>query len=331
LDRTNRNLLLMSLTLIAAVAIYAAIEWRYFSNFFQGPVAMDAGAIAAVKAPESLPRYFVAVKGDDSIDTGVQDVEEEVSDSGSVRSQTVKAEFSVLRLGSRFLIVKRKPADNGKAYQGALVELPGDVHSQIVTPLLSDNPNAEQIFLPAMLDATGFRKKGYIALAICIPVILFALWNISKAGKRRNNPLTHPILKSLSRYGPLADTACQIDADAAGAPQRVGNALLGPSWILLPSAFSLSVCHIPDVVWAYEKVTKRSVNFIPTGKSYAAIVFDRYGQSLEIQAGREKSEQVLGMLAERAPWAVFGFSDELKKLAGANWAGFVAAVDARRS
>ena len=52
-----------------------------------------------------------------------------------------------------------------------------------------------------------------------------------------------------------------------------------------PGALSEAV---PDIVWVYKKVTQHSINFIPTGKSFAALLYDRYGYSTEIQASQKK-------------------------------------------
>lgn len=328
LARTNRNLFLMSVAIIIGIGCYGVSESRYFDNFFKGPNPMSGEALAVVRSPDALERYFVSVRAEDSLDTGVQFVEKRVSSSGSVESETVKAGYSILMLGKRLLIVKRDPNDTGKKFEGALIALPADVRSRIVTPLLSDYPNVDSLFLPTMLDATGFRSEGYIAFAISIPLILFALWNLRKIQRRKDDPLKHPILKSLSRYGSLADSARQIDSDTNG--KGLWRTTLGQSWILRPSIFALAVCHIPDIIWGYKKVTKHSVNLIPTGKSYAVVMVDRYGVSLELSVRKHQADELLVGLCAKVPWAVFGFTDELNQLAHASWPEFVAAVDARR-
>jgi hypothetical protein len=312
------------------VGAYGAFQWKYFYNFFKGPSDIEVNSLSLINNPESLLRYFVTIKGEDSLDTGLQDVERTESQSGVVQSETVKAEYAILVLGKRLLIVKRNPKDDGKEYHGAITELPTDVHSKIVTPLLGEYPNADSVFLPLMLDATGFRSDGYVALAIGLPVLLFAAWLIRKVAQRRNDPLSHPIFKAASRYGSLVDIAQQIDLELKGNAGRLCGAIVTPSWVLVKGMFSCAVFHIPDVVWAYKKVTKHSVNFIPTGKTYSTLMFDRYGVSLEMDEKRDKTDAVLTMLGEKTPWAVFGYSDELKKIAQENWSGFVAAVDARR-
>ena len=330
MGRTNRNLLLVNLAMVLAVCGFGATQWRYFYNFFEGPFETDVNSLSQITNPETRLRYFVTIKGEDSLDTGLQDVETE-SQSGVVQSETVKAEYAALVLGKRFLIVKRNPKDNGKSYQGAITELPSEVHSKVVTPLLGEYPNADQIFLPLMLDATDFRSEGYVYLAICIPVLLTAVWNFRKVFQRQNDSMLHPILRAASRYGQIADIAQQIDIELKGSTRKLAGAIVMPSWILVKHMFTLDVFHIPDVVWAYKKVTRHSINFIPTGKTYATIMFDRYGKSLEMNEGRAESNSIMMILEERAPWVVFGYSDELKKIALDNWSGFVAVVDSKRS
>lgn len=182
-----------------------------------------------------------------------------------------------------------------------------------------------------MLDATGFRSDGYIALAICIPMVFLALWLMRKVMMRRNAPETHPIVHMASRYGTLADTSQQLETELRGNITKFGRVKVTQSWVLLPRTFGLAMCHIPNLIWAYKKVTRHYHNFIPTGKSYDVIMYDRYGKPLQMQASQKKVDAVLSLLVERAPWAVFGYSDELNRALKYDWGAFVATVDARRS
>jgi hypothetical protein len=327
--RANRNLLLLGLLCVAGVAIYGVAQWRYFYNFFAGPFAATADSLSAIQHPGDQPRYFVKVAGDQSSDTGLQEVEREEG-SAPGQNETVKAEYSVLALGDRLLVVKRNLGDKGTVFQGALGELPTAVREQIITPVFKDHPEANQAFFPFLLDATSFRSDGYIALAICIPVVGLGAWLILLARRRTNTPTQDPIVKSISRYGSLVDTAQKFDLELRGNTLKFGKAILTTSWVILPSAFGLAVCHIPDLVWAYKKVTKHRTNFIPTGKTYALIMYDRYGKPLQAAAKQKKVDEMLAVLVERAPWAIFGYSDELNKALKTNWRGIVATADARR-
>lgn len=327
IQRTNRNLLLVALFLIVAVAAWAMAERRYLYNFFAGPFDISSPQLVSVQQPDSELRCFVKVKGEDSFDTGVQEVERD----SSTGSESVKAKFSILLVAEHLLIVKNGPKDSGTYFQGELSEIPGDVRSNVIAPLLKQHPNASQAILPFMLDATDFRTDGYISLAVGAVAFLFACWLLGKVMRRRANAGAHPVVKTASRYGSLADVSQQLDLEMQGTPLRIGKASVTPSWVVLQKSFDLKLCRIPNLVWAYKKITRHYHYFIPTGKTYEVILYDRYGQPLQMQAREKKVDELLKLLGERAPWAVFGYSDERSQLLRTNWGGFVAAVDQRKS
>jgi hypothetical protein len=330
IHRTDRNLLLISMILIVVVVGYAIGERRYLYNFFAGPFEVSGPQLVTIQEPGSPLRYFVKVKGDESSDTGLQEVERE-TEGGTVKSETVKAKYSILLLARHLLIVKSDPKESGTVYTGELAEMPANLRAEIITPLLKEHPNANQAFLPYILDTTSFRDEGYIALGLGIPAFLLAAWLIMKVMRRRADAASHPIVKSASRYGTLADVAHQFDMELQSSAVKIGGATVTQSWVFLPKRFGLSICRIPDLIWAYKKVTKHYHNFIPTGKTYEVIMYDRFGQPLQMQARQKKIDAMLALLAERAPWAVFGYTDELSRTLRTNWGGLVAAVDQRKA
>jgi hypothetical protein len=92
--------------------------------------------------------------------------------------------------------------------------------------------------------------------------------------------------------------------------------------------------HLAEVVWVYKKTTSHSVNFIPTGKSRGLVVADRSGRKTELDIGRGKSKEdkvanFVKALAGRIPWAIFGYSDEIKGLYDKKHAEFLAVVEQR--
>ena len=327
IQRTNRNLLLVALILIIAVAAWAVAARRYLYNFFSGPFDVSTAQLVTIQQPDAQFCYFVKVKGDDIADTGVQEIERD----GNTGSETVKANFSILVVAEHLLIVKSGPKESGTSFQGELTEVPADVHNNVITPLLKQHPNASAVLLPFMLDATGFRTDGYVGFAIGVPAFLFACWLIAKVMRRRTDVSVHPAVKTASRYGSLAEISQQLELELQGSPLKIGSASVTPSWVVLQKTFDLKLCRIPDLIWAYKKVTRHYHYFIPTGKTYEVIMYDRYGQPLQMQAREKKIDEMLKTLADRAPWAAFGYSDEHQKLLRANWGGFVAAVDQRKA
>jgi hypothetical protein len=82
-------------------------------------------------------------------------------------------------------------------------------------------------------------------------------------------------------------------------------------------------------VWVYKKVTKHSVNFIPTGKTYSVILVGRHRQRIEEQMKEQAVNEMLADLATRVPWVLFGFTKDLEKAWQKDPAGVIAAVDTR--
>ena len=182
-----------------------------------------------------------------------------------------------------------------------------------------------------MLDANDYTEEGWWTLGIGVPLLLLAVWNLSKWKKRAWDYTCHPIYKRLALFGSVQDVVQQIETAILANPVNkiAGVKFFGP-WLFKKSAFGLTCFHVPDIVWLYQKVTRHSVNFIPTGKSFAALLYDRYGYSTEIQASKVKVDSLMTHISQQCPWIVAGFSKELEKLWKSQRGGFIAAVDERR-
>jgi hypothetical protein len=180
----------------------------------------------------------------------------------------------------------------------------------------------------SMIDYVG---DWWWALAIDVPLLLLATWNLSKWKKRAWDYTCHPICKRLARFGTLEQVIQEIEAAILMNPVEkiAGVRLFGP-WLFKPRFFGLTCFHVPDIVWVYKKVTQHSVNFIPTGKSFAALLYDRYGYSTEIQASEKKIVVLMTHIIKHCPWTIAGFSKDLEKLWTSRKGAFVAAVDERR-
>ncbi len=93
--------------------------------------------------------------------------------------------------------------------------------------------------------------------------------------------------------------------------------------------FHFNVLRVEDLLWAYKKVTKHSINLIPTGKTYQAVV-QAYGGAAELPGSQKKVDELLQEFAKRAPWAIVGFSAEIQQLWTKQNRDFCAAVEERR-
>src|SRR5437870_3174601 len=129
--------------------------------------------------------------------------------------------------------------------------------------------------------------------------------------------------------GDLIGTAVEARREADSPRYRGGGWRVTDKYLIQSAPFAFDLLRLSDLLWAYKKVTKHSVNFIPTGKTYACVLAC-YGGTAEV-TGREKDvDSLLSFAAERAPWAVFGFTDELSRVFRQKTADFCAAVEQRK-
>jgi hypothetical protein len=324
--RSNRNLLLWCAAGLVLVVGLAAFNTRYFYNFFAGPFPIDRQALLATTDTGALRQYFVKVSGDNVIDTGVQ----EVSRNTKTGSETVTAAFMALVLDDRFLIVKAPDDKENTEFTGYLEAMPSDVRTDIIEDIERKVPQVRGAFLPFMLNTDSFRTPGYIGLVLGIPLFGLCIWGLARAIRRSNDAAAHPIMRALGRFGPPDYVAGQIDAEMSAENPKVGNVHLTPNWLVQASSASLSATRIEDIVWAYKQVTQHRTNGIPTGKTYAATIWDRHGVCITVTGKEPVVNQVLEMISRRTPWILAGYSADLEKAWKQNRAAMLDAVDQRR-
>ena len=60
--------------------------------------------------------------------------------------------------------------------------------------------------------------------------------------------------------------------------------------------------------WSYKKITKRRVNFIPTGKDYGVVMHFRQNKVITLKEPEKTVEQHLMLLIKLCPHAKFGYT-----------------------
>lgn len=329
--RANRNLLLVNAALLLALlgALYA--DRQYYANFILGCKAISAAELGSLTSPSQPFRNFVTVHGTKSASTGYADVIEHIEkSSGRVVSTETKDEYMLLLVGSRALLVKASNSAPAFEFSGQLVPTTSAVQRDLLAPMATSDPELAKMILPFTLNATDYRTQGYWALGLGVPLFLLGCWNCSKALKRGAEPQLAPVWQQVSVYGNAEHLSGQIGSELEAPHTRYKGLHLTQSWLMKKSLFSTWVSPVDDIVWGYKKTTKHSVNFIPTGKSYAAILVGRHRQHIEVNMPQKSVHALLEDLARRVPWAVYGFDTSLDQAWKKDPGGFVAAVDARR-
>ncbi len=322
MKRSDRVLLLASLFGIIVVVLAFVVSRNYYANYFNGPFEANSQDILAIDTLEGLDKYYLTVTGDDAADTGYQLFE--VSDSGS---RTPKANYHALLVGDKFLLVKA-PVDVEEpqlTYTGSLVSIPNDTQRDVIADIERDFPRLKDQFLPYMLTTDDFKISGTIGLIVGGVVVLLCLYGLITWMRRRRDPKSHPIMRSLARYGDPEMVAEELQREYDRGMEKVGKLYLGQNWMYYQFGANFQVMKLSDLAWLYKKVVKqRGIS------TYLAFFYDKHGKHVSVSARQKNVDAMLEAVAQRAPWAIPGYTPEIDKTWRKDRAVFLAAVEERR-
>ena len=323
--RASRRRVVAWLVVLGAVAIGVSAERRYLTNCLKGPFDLRPDELAQIRELSEAPRYYVRVTGSKAVDTGIQQVTVRRR-AGVETSREVSAGYYVLVVGDRLLVTKQSGAAK-TTVEGGLEPLSADLSQRLFT-----DPEMQAIrarFYPFYVDNDSFRLGAYIQLAVGLVLGFLAIRTGLPAWRRLKDPSSHPVVARAASWGDPLGAAVQAEREFGSPAFRGGGWSVGETYLISSTFFSFDVLRLGDLLWAYKSVTKHSVNFIPTGKTYAAVLACD-GGTATVRAPEKKTDELLAFAASRVPWAVFGHSPELATLFKKNANDFCAAVEQRK-
>lgn len=321
----QRQLSAWLLTMLAGI-IFVFFNFRYVRNFVEGPYKVSPEELAQIMDPETTPRYFISVVGDKVLDTGIQQITT-TTRNGVKEGSRVSAAYYAFVLGDRFLIVK-SASKAPERVDGELIRLPSDVSSQLFSGV--EGRELQNKCYPFYLESEGFRYPGYWAIGIAW--VFFGLfWKFARPARERLQDINkHPVLKRVKCWGNPVGVSLNVQREISNSVlYKSGDILITNNYVVRTGFFTFNILRFHDLLWAYKKVTKRSVNFVPTGKDFAVIMYF-YGGVETHQADERKVDEVLTLASNKAPWAVLGYSAEINNAFSKRTEEFCQYVEAQR-
>lgn len=313
---------------IAGSLILLAVNTRYVSNFVSGPYDFTANDLEQVRDVDTTPRYFVRVSGTKTLESGVTEITVRKRNGVEVGRQE-SANYYYLAVGRKFLLVKL-PAGQATVVEGELKPTPADLQSHLFDTTKMPSDLATYTY-PFYLDTTSFRTAGYWAIGIAVVLGFFLVKHGLPAWRRLQNLASHPVMLRVSNWGDPLTISQEVKGEYDGNRAfKLGNHVITDNYIIELSFFRFELLRFRSLLWAYKTVTKHSVNFIPTGKTYRANLIC-YGGTAAIDAKEERVNSLLEFAAKIAPWAVFGYSKEIETLFNKSTDEFCAAVEKRKA
>lgn len=306
--------------------LLATSDHRYVANFFRGPYPLARADLDSISDVGLTPRYYARVAGEKVLDTGIRQYRVRTR-NGVETGREESGAYRALVLGNRFLVVRTAGAES-QTVEGKLVPWPSELENQ-----LFDSKEMQSLrgnFYPFYLDGDSFRRPGYVVIIIAVLFLALFFWQAIPAWRALRDPEGHPLFKRVAAWGDPIGVAVEAEREYEHAMMKGGNGWrLGSKYLMQSTFFTFNVLRFHDVLWAYKKITKHSVNFIPTGKTYEAIVAC-YGGTATISAKEKQVHELLTYVQSRSPWAVFGFSQELATTYAKHQQDFANGVEQRR-
>ena len=320
-----RRFFAWSLMLVVGV-MAATSDRRYIANFLRGPYTLTQADLDSIRDAARTPRYYAHVSGERVIDTGLRQYRVHTQ-NGVETSREESGAYRALVFGTRFLVVRTTGAESPVA-EGKLVPWTEELESQLFDS--KEMQSLRSSFYPFYLDADSFRRPGYVAIAVGIVFLLLFAWQALPAFRAWRDPQRHPLAVRIAQWGDPMSVAVEAEREFDN-PLLKAKAgwRLGSKYFVRSSFFTFNVLRFQDVLWAYKKVTKHSHNFIPTGKTYEAII-RCYGGSATIPGKEKKVHELLEFVQQRAPWAIYGYADELSTSFTKRQQEFARSVEQRR-
>ncbi len=326
IKNVNRSLFLVNAVILGLLLWWAFAAERYLSNCWMGPEPISAKSIETLTDPGALRRPYVSISHLPTRRTGLRDItitRDQYTEKETGRSVT--ATYFAALSGSRYILISSPDEQPSSSYKGELKLVSDDLRESMQTKVLGAQGKAfDAVFYPVMLDASNYLSNLEIFGGVFFPVGLLALFNVIRSLIRMRNINATPSVRAMAKFPEGAEAvAMSIDHELeTGGNQSPSKAMwLTQSWLVKKGPYKLDVVKISEIRWIYQKVVKHSVNAIPTGKSHGVMVGTEDGRLVEFllakstyrKAGATLSAQFLKTLMARAPWAVVGYSDELKR------------------
>ncbi|HYA97242.1 MAG TPA: DUF6709 family protein, partial [Methylomirabilota bacterium] len=327
--RTNRNLLLVGALFLGALALVLVACRRELKNLALGPFPVSPADLVGLGAPDAAGRYFVRVRSDQELFTGLNEYPKQV---GADNSRVV-ARYVAIPAAERFLLVRVEPPDPRAEYTGSLVPLPSSLIAALAKSPRHEISQLQSKSLPVMLDTAQSPRGDWTLLLTVLILFVAAAAALFLALSRILAPGRHPARAALSRQDDPSKAALQLDSELRmERPSQNWRALrLTRNWLVHSAPFSVRVTRMKDLVWTYPRVVKRVYSFVPVERTYGVVIRDRFGQTINVVTKKDVSGPLIAALQRRAPWILAGYSAELEKSWRRDRARLIAIVDQRRA
>lgn len=179
--------------------------------------------------------------------------------------------------------------------------------------------------IPVVFDRSLFF------LIVASIFLLISIYQFILIFRRNENIYHHPDMNHFLQWGEeYGNYVIAMDEELKqNKKTEYSHTFFTDSFVFVPNFYKFEWFHSSEVCWAFNHVTKHSVNFIPTGKTYEVHIYVDDGSLVKFESNKKESEEILNHLLAISPFAYFGYTDELKKAWNKDTVNFIKSVKHR--
>jgi|GEM_PF-6107318 len=318
IGKGNRRLLQFNVGIILVSTFVLLLLFRTAVNEALGPKAMTALELQAMAEPQNQFRNYIGIERAELTAPVIIDWRRGSSSKNGDDDKEIKAVFQFLKLGDKVLLVRSKKLVNNHTnldgFLGPLREVDRLYALQRGRELF--HVNLSDDLMPATLDAEKFDfGSSSVFFTAALAVFIVALRNLKLYLDRRRDFSAHPISRALARYGEPLEVAKTIAAEMGDLSSSVTVRYLTvtDNWVVYTTPWGAVIKPLKELVWAYRQEVPRKVWFVAVDSEFSLIMhFSDMGEIAAVGPLKE-NEKLLAILAKRAPWAFYGFSEKRKE------------------
>ena len=288
-------------------------QGRLLRNVFKGPFDISAAELSAIKGVWNSPIYFVRVAGSGPADTGL--VRYRVETDGDVEvGRSVGAEYYTLVVGDKALIVETSQLQSRRdaVVVGTLRSFPPGLRSPLEKKF--GRAALRRDYYPFYLKTGSIRAQRFLIVGVALLIAAGLFLAVRPSLRVLGSPDAFPLMDRIKSWGDPYQISEAVEREwRMPADLRFRTWKITGNYLVHSGPFVFDVFRFEDILWAYETVTHHSVPIfhiiplIPMGSTSRARLVCANGTAV-IRGRGQAAAALMPLVAERAPWAIFGYS-----------------------
>jgi hypothetical protein len=285
-------------------------------NALCGPFPVTGEELAKFKSSALFQKYFVLVKGQEVIHTGLawqrtRTRSKKESDSNVDRSdETPEYYMDVLLVDNLLLPIKTVTLTENPVIIGEL-KPPDKSVIDLLRGQTSKKAIADKVLNVQLEQSDSFKATFWILLFFVGGLGLFGLFKAYNALFVMKDLEKHPLGKAIARTGGFNSMRIEIDQDFEHVPPADSGkkVVCGKKWILIEEMGLPKFIPFKNVVWVYAS-NSPTRSFMVTTDVYSIIICTTDGAENKIAMPKNEADPVLLEISKNAPWAMLGFEGQ---------------------